>query len=144
MNTDIYIHRHFEQPPAREVPPVAPSPAAREAGAVNDFERGQTHEARQGQQTQGSTNQADDQQASETQAKPAEKLRQMVDEANEQAQQVRRKLEFSVDDVTSRIVVKVKDSQTDEVIRQIPPEEMMEIARSLSENDSNVLFKDQA
>lgn len=40
-------------------------------------------------------------------------------------------LSFSVDDSTGKTVVRVSDAQTGEMIRQIPSEEMLEIARSL-------------
>jgi flagellar protein FlaG len=40
-------------------------------------------------------------------------------------------LSFSVDDSTGKTVVKVSDAQTGEMIRQIPSEELLEIARSL-------------
>jgi flagellar protein FlaG len=40
-------------------------------------------------------------------------------------------LEFSLDDETGKTIVKVVDSTTKELIRQIPSEEMLEIARAL-------------
>ncbi len=40
-------------------------------------------------------------------------------------------LSFSLDDSTGKTIVKVSDAQTGEVIRQIPSEEMLELARSL-------------
>ena len=40
-------------------------------------------------------------------------------------------LEFSLDDETGQTVIKVIDSSTKELIRQIPSEEMLEIARAL-------------
>lgn len=40
-------------------------------------------------------------------------------------------LEFSLDDETGKTVVKVVDATTNELIRQIPSEEMLEIARAL-------------
>lgn len=40
-------------------------------------------------------------------------------------------LQFSIDDDSGRTVVKVVDKQTDEVLRQIPSEEMLDIARAL-------------
>jgi len=53
-------------------------------------------------------------------------------------QSVRRELRFSVDDATGRMVIKVLDPETDEVIRQIPPEEIIAIARALSESPERV------
>lgn len=40
-------------------------------------------------------------------------------------------LSFSVDDSTGKTIVKVTDAKTGEMIRQIPSEELLEIARSL-------------
>jgi flagellar protein FlaG len=40
-------------------------------------------------------------------------------------------LAFSIDDSTGKTVVRITDAQTGEMIRQIPSEEMLEIARSL-------------
>lgn len=42
-----------------------------------------------------------------------------------------RNLEFDVDDTTGRIVIRVKDGLTGEVIREIPPEEAREALGSL-------------
>ncbi len=40
-------------------------------------------------------------------------------------------LDFSIDDSTGKAIVRITDRETGELIRQIPSEEMMEIARSL-------------
>lgn len=40
-------------------------------------------------------------------------------------------LDFSVDDDTGRTIVKLVDSETKEVIRQIPSQEMLEISKAL-------------
>lgn len=42
-------------------------------------------------------------------------------------------LRFSVDDSSGRTVVKVIDAESEEVIRQIPPEEVLEVARKVQE-----------
>ena len=41
------------------------------------------------------------------------------------------KLSFRVDDATKQVVVSVIDPETDDVIRQIPPEEMLRLAEKL-------------
>lgn len=46
-------------------------------------------------------------------------------------QPIANNLEFSIDDDTGKTVVKVMDTATKEVIRQIPSEEILEIARAL-------------
>jgi len=47
-----------------------------------------------------------------------------------------RNLEFTVDDDTGSIVIKVVDPETKEVIRQIPPEELLKLARAMNTNTS--------
>ena len=42
-------------------------------------------------------------------------------------------LQFAVDDDTDKIVVRIVDSQTNEVIRQMPSEEMIAISKSLDQ-----------
>jgi flagellar protein FlaG len=42
------------------------------------------------------------------------------------------KLSFSVDDSTGRTIVKVVDAETNEVIRQIPPEELLVVAHRIN------------
>ena len=46
-------------------------------------------------------------------------------------QPINNSLQFSIDDDSGRTVVKVVDRQTEEVLRQIPSEEMLDIARAL-------------
>ncbi|NPA49431.1 MAG: flagellar protein FlaG [Thermodesulfobacteria bacterium] len=43
------------------------------------------------------------------------------------------RLVFNVDEETKEVVVKVVNPETDEVIRQIPPEELLEIRKRLDE-----------
>jgi flagellar protein FlaG len=56
-----------------------------------------------------------------------------VSELNSRAQQVQRKLEFRVDEDSGRTIVTVRDKESGEIIRQIPPEEMIEIGQRLKE-----------
>jgi flagellar protein FlaG len=51
-------------------------------------------------------------------------------------------LEFSLDKATGTTVVKVVDSQTNEVIRQIPSQEMLDLAQSIDQQlQQGLLFK---
>lgn len=63
-------------------------------------------------------------------ADPA-KLANAVSELNQYVQSIQRDLEFSVDDQSGRTIIKVVDSQSKEVIRQIPPEEVLNLVRKL-------------
>lgn len=58
-------------------------------------------------------------------------------------QSVRRNLNFSLEEGSGRVVVKVTDAGSGEVIRQIPSEEALHLAESLSEVRS-LLFKAEA
>ena len=68
------------------------------------------------------------------------RLRQAVSRFQDYVQQARRDLEFTLDEKSGRQVIKVIDSQTKEVIRQIPPEELLAIARSFAaDRDARLL-----
>ncbi|MEY3202022.1 MAG: hypothetical protein RIR70_1572 [Pseudomonadota bacterium] len=73
--------------------------------------------------------------------------REMVEVAAKQidsfVKNMGRSLSFSVDDTTGRSVVRVVDPETKEVIRQLPPEETLKIAKSL-EFVSSVLVQQKA
>lgn len=62
-------------------------------------------------------------------------LRSAVRDINSFVQTQQRNLEFSVDEDTGMTVVKVVDPQTGDVIRQIPSEVALSLARALSEGD---------
>jgi flagellar protein FlaG len=57
---------------------------------------------------------------------------------NDYVQSVQRALEFSVDEQTGATVITVLDAETHEVIRQIPPQEVLAVARELSTRDTGV------
>ncbi|MGR8999894.1 MAG: flagellar protein FlaG [Gammaproteobacteria bacterium] len=63
------------------------------------------------------------------QPKSGQELDQAVQAINQYVQNVQRDLQFSVDEDSGRNVVKVIDSQSKEVIRQIPSEEVLVLAR---------------
>jgi len=71
------------------------------------------------------------------------KLKLAVQEIEKFVQSVKRNLEFSIDDTSGKIVVKVVASETGEVVRQIPSEEVLKLAESLN-TASNVLFDAKA
>ncbi|HBC24314.1 MAG TPA: flagellar biosynthesis protein FlaG [Pseudomonas sp.] len=56
---------------------------------------------------------------------------------------IRRDLNFDLDDASGKMVVKVTDRATGEIVRQIPTEEALRLAESLEEARS-LLFKAQA
>lgn len=62
-----------------------------------------------------------------------------ISQLNDYAQNLKRELHFSVDEASGRTVVKVTDPETEEIIRQIPPEEVLRIAESLEDNSGLLL-----
>ena len=64
-------------------------------------------------------------------ATPAQ-LKAAVDAANRQLDQSNRELTFVFDDTLGRVLVKIVDTRTNTVIRQVPSEEMLAAARALS------------
>jgi flagellar protein FlaG len=62
-----------------------------------------------------------------------EAFEKVVSELEAYVQSTQRNLDFHVDDNSGRVIVKVIDASSDEVIRQIPSEEMLAISRKLQE-----------
>ena len=63
-----------------------------------------------------------------------EQLRERVAELNDYIQTIQRSVQFMIDNDSGRTVVKVVDTNTDELIRQIPSEELLNISRTLREH----------
>lgn len=61
-----------------------------------------------------------------------DEVQQAVNELNSKIERQSVQVNFDVDDDTGRIVVKVKDVETGDILRQIPSEEMLEFARNAS------------
>jgi len=81
------------------------------------------------------------------QAKPAEQDQQPLDdvvsELNSLVRELHRELQFSVDDESGETVIKVVDRETDEVVRQIPSEEVVRLRQRLQEA-AGAIFQDSA
>ena len=76
-------------------------------------------------------------------AKIRDEVQDAVKRANATVQALRSDLKFTVDETTGLDVVKFVDIKTKEVIRQIPSEEMLALARRLDEI-KGLLIKDKA
>lgn len=72
-----------------------------------------------------------------------EDVDQAVEKINDAVRTFSQKLEFSVDKETETFVVKVVDKETKEVIRQIPSEEFLQIAKAMDKLQG-LLIKDKA
>lgn len=72
-----------------------------------------------------------------------EQVKEAVQQIEQFTQTVAQNLKFSIDEDTGKTVVRIMDSQTNELIRQIPSEEAINIARTLGKIEG-LLFNDQA
>ncbi len=66
-----------------------------------------------------------------------------VNEINNFFQTAQRSLGFSVDESSGHMVMQIKDTKTNEVIRQIPGEDVLKLVKRLDDL-TGVLFKAQA
>ena len=91
--------------------------------------------------------QRDTQEASKAAAGEAslsvEELKVAIEQLNEFMKQDQRSLSFSVDESVDEVVVRVVDTETQELIRQIPNEETLKFKQHL-EGMLGMLFSDKA
>lgn len=73
-------------------------------------------------------------------AKKPDDLKQAVSQLNDYVQNMQRDLQFSIDKESGVLVVKVIDTKSEKVIRQIPNEETLKMARSLAEHNNEASF----
>ena len=90
---------------------------------------GQTKSLQQGESVGGARSQTSAP-ATDSAISPQE-LQEAVDSMNDFVSSLRNTLNFSIDKDTGRTVVKVIDQATDEVIKQIPSEEMLAISKAI-------------
>jgi len=62
-----------------------------------------------------------------------EQVKQAVQQLNQSFSQNDQGVQFSIDQTSNRVVVKVMDEKTHEVLRQIPSEELLELSRALDQ-----------
>ncbi|WKJ89673.1 flagellar protein FlaG [Methylomonas montana] len=75
----------------------------------------------------------DDQHGKSKPAASPELVKLAADQGNNLLQAANRNLQFKVDDETKELVVKVVDSDSGEVVRQIPAEEMLAFIKRMQE-----------
>ena len=63
-----------------------------------------------------------------------EQVKAAVEQIDSYLKASRRELQFQVDEESGQVIVRVRDAATGEVIRQIPGEEALRVARALQEN----------
>ena len=77
-------------------------------------------------------------------ASQPENIRESVGQLNEAVQNIRRELHFTVDDYTGKTIIRVIDSSTQEVVRQIPAEEVLALLTHMREHDPRLMVDTQA
>jgi flagellar protein FlaG len=75
--------------------------------------------------------------AEKKQADQTDNLGLAVSKLNDFVQNIQRDLQFSIDEKSGEMVVKVVDTHSQKVIRQIPSEDALKLARSLMEQDDD-------
>lgn len=63
----------------------------------------------------------------------AQELQNAMKEVEKAVAPMAQELQFSIDKDTNKTVVKIMDTATNKVVRQIPSEEVMELAKSIGE-----------
>ncbi|PIA70646.1 flagellar protein FlaG [Pseudomonas sediminis] len=125
------------------IKPQVNSTVVRDGGVSNAAETRQ----KQGLSTIATVSNADEQATARAVTPAQDVSREQVEDAvatiQEFVQSVRRSINFAVDDGSGRVVVKVTDAGSGDVIRQIPSEEALKLAENLSEVRS-LLFKAEA
>lgn len=132
-------------------PPPAPVKSQRKEGDIQAVLPSQKAGERQEVTVTGQM-EASQQKDVPAKAENQQGLQQAVSFLNEQVQTVKRSLEFAVEDDTGMVVVSVRDSDTNELIRQIPAEYVVEMARKMQElqeeqtqqNADGLLFRSEA
>ena len=71
-------------------------------------------------------------------------LTEDVSRLNDVIQQTHRKLRFSVDDSTGETIIQVMDAVTEEVVRQIPAREVVNLLRHLQQSGNSLMFSANA
>ncbi|KAF0863594.1 flagellar protein FlaG [Pseudomonas sp. LD120] len=118
---DMSVKLNLSYPAAKSATPVADKPAEKPREVVPAV----SNSARPEEKKETHTEQ--------------EKLKMAVQEIEKFVQSVKRNLEFSIDEPSGQVVVKVIASDSGEVVRQIPNEEVLRLANSLNDA-SSLLF----
>ncbi|MEJ5865545.1 flagellar protein FlaG [Pseudomonas farsensis] len=119
---DMSVKLNLSYPAARSAEPVVDKPVVRPADT-----------------TRGSDNLEPKAVHAIEDSSDIEKVKNAVSDIEQFLSSSRRNLEFSTDEESGKIVVKVIASETGELVRQLPSEEALRIARSLSDVNS-ILF----
>ena len=122
---DMSVKLNLSYPAAKPATPVADKPVEKPREVVPAVAKTETQDSKKEAQTE------------------QEKLKMAVQEIEKFVQSVKRNLEFSIDEPSGKVVVKVIASDSGEVVRQIPNEEVLKLANSLNDA-SSLLFSSKA
>ncbi|RLP54494.1 MAG: flagellar protein FlaG [Ketobacter sp.] len=67
-------------------------------------------------------------------------VEEVIPKVRELMQKNQRSLDFKVAEQENRVIITVIDKETDEVIRQIPPEDVIQIAKSMGQGIEDALL----
>ncbi|MBS7558554.1 MULTISPECIES: flagellar protein FlaG [Pseudomonas] len=118
---DMSVKLNLSYPAAKPVTPVADKPVEKPREVVPAVVEAASQDSKKDAQTE------------------QDKLKMAVQEIEKFVQSVKRNLEFSIDEPSGQVVVKVIASDSGEVVRQIPNEEVLRLANSLNDA-SSLLF----
>lgn len=110
--------------------------------AIQPINSAQAHLTPSVAATAGVSSMASPKSVSSPEAAPSlsnEQIEQTVNELRRRIEPVDRNLQFSIDKETGKTVVKLIDTATKEVLRQIPSEELLAIARALGKGQSGLI-----
>lgn len=82
-------------------------------------------------------------QSLEAETQPTQDIDQAVSDINSAIQNTHHNVVFTVDEDTGRDIVKVVDRETEQTIRQIPAEEVLEMVENL-ESVRGMIFRERA
>lgn len=114
---------HIDVVSGQTPPPDLPRSTQRAAVTTAPVARGATPHAAQ---TAQAVTPAQPQEEGQPTSPNPDTVREMVERANRRlTEEFNTHMRFRVDDTTEKLVVQVIDGQTDEVVRQFPPEEVL-------------------
>ena len=70
-------------------------------------------------------------------------VKEAVSKLNEYVQKTQRDLDFQLDEDSGKTVIKVYDRQSEQLVRQIPNEQALEMAKRLNTDEPSLLFSAQ-
>lgn len=107
-------------------------------------EKSNTQKAQETDQSEKPSQPQAAQASKENQNQQKQQIQEAVAKLNDYIQSVQRDLEFNLDDESGRVVVKVVDRKTSEVVRQIPDEVALKLAHNLQSEEPISLLNTKA